>query len=385
MKLLSVTAGASPAALLFDSDKITFGSLFATDKALKQWVDRTNCTNIIESSSTYFKAKHVSEIDSWVHAARYNNNIDHAAVLLSLPSGVYMGSYFNNNIQITKQITYSNSLELFLYAGMRFVSANSIDDLLLLAKQGKPTYTDIITNYIIRQYSYSNYELLIDLTRGIGRGPRHADIACSILQVYDSMVSGLAYYITDLLSTNNLIVSGWILKNPQLLTRLKENYSLFIPPSSDSSILALGALVKQTNIQGISLDFGQEHEEKDADSIALAILANKTTAIKQKHGKQVFTTANLGRNASLIIPFEAATTKISNLPIYVCQNQDYNQLFKGYSKDYYAQFLHKPILPGLKEGRVLVTDLSRNFYLNRILTITRSNGYPVLQIIENEI
>lgn len=382
MSVLSLTAGASPAALLFNGQTITKGSLGS-------YFDSDDSSEIIitdDVDRSRYPAAHVmSQLESWLYAALGAGMPEKAAFIVSIPSGCYIGSFQKNAIELFKVFSYPNSLELFIASAMRFTGKGNLDDFLQDSLSGKNSYEETISNYILTS-NQNSYNLLIDLTRGMGRGPANADMCASAQSVYEKIINNLSIWLTSTIDTTNLIISGTIVDNAKLITYLSSKYHLYIPPTSHASIRALGGLVKYHKAYISTLELGKSRgRDSDPDSLANQLLANPTTPISHAYGKLIFGNKSLARDAKFLIPFAPLTTKYTGLPLYVCQRSDYSLYFEGNSKDRWAQYLHTTKVPGLKTGRVLITDFTDHYFLNRVITVTRQQGYPILQAVDNEI
>jgi hypothetical protein len=65
----------------------------------------------------------------------------------------------------------------------------------------------------------------------------------------------------------------------------------------------------------------------------------------------------------------------------VCQDIDYSTYFSGHHKPYFGQFIcavkNKKAL-ALDEARVITVSKNKNPLINRVLEITRAQGYPII-------
>ena len=305
-----------------------------------------------------------------------------------------LGYYADKQFHWLREFQYPNSLCLFYSAAARFLGFDSLQETLLseAALHGNPTYDSLITDKIISSTA-GDYTLLLDLTRGIGSGPLNFDIASSVQTVFNRIVLSLAQWLAKSVNNSKLVYAGRASANYQTNTLISE-FSGFdeiaIQPLTSSAGAALGAAALISRPLCSSSQYGEEILPAiSADGFAQELLYGKIMPLTVGR-VEIADSSVINRNL-ISIPFEPLLPEYKKqaklayswqAPLVICQEQDYHKYYEGKHYPTYGQYIstNKPGTPsfGINYTRVVTTSISSNAYMNRVLEVTRSQGYPLL-------
>jgi predicted NodU family carbamoyl transferase len=317
------------------------------------------------------------------------------AVMVVDSSYCGLGYYTGKQFYWLREFSYPNSLSLFYSAAARFLGFDPLVNEQLLSEaalHGLPTYENIIRDKVVSSTS-GDYTLLLDLTRGVGTGPLNFDIAASVHTVFSSIILSLAQWLTKSVGSKQLAYAGRSSANYQTNTLLAD-FSGFdeiaIQPLTSSAGAALGAAALiHRPLWGTSQLGELEVSNTSPDDAATELQRGKILSLTE--GRQEIADISLINRNRIAIPFDSLVARFkqeSNFtyawqaPIVLCQEQDYNRYYEGKQYPTYGQYLSKckPGTPkfGTDYSRVVSTSITSNAYINRVLAITRANGYPLL-------
>jgi predicted NodU family carbamoyl transferase len=297
--------------------------------------------------------------------------------------------YYSEELHWTKTFSYPNSLCLFYSAAARFLGFNPMLEehkVEQLAAKGTPLFSDVIKNNIIK-IDTDSYELLLNLERGLGVAGESADIASSVVQVYNEIILNLLHYIKTNYDLSSLIFVGRGSEKPATIAAIqKANLfeNIYLGTDCSNSGIAIGAAALQTKAYFKSQYIGKDFEKLTLpDSIADSLL--RGNIVDYNYGKDAFSPSYLGSKNKLTIPFKPLLDKLKN-PVALVLEQDYNTYFSNYS----GLFANTPAtvksdyIPNTTKIRCIKINSSSNPYLARIITLTRAQGFPILVFSDNE-
>lgn len=327
--------------------------------------------------------------DALAQSAITVNKLQDTAAILVVDDFETSIGYYAEQLHWTKTFAYPNSLSLFYSAATRFLGLKPMleeHQVEALAKKGTPIFSDVIKNNILNIKS-DGYETLLNLERGLGVAGQSADIAASVVQVYNEAILSLAEHIKKIHKLNSLIFVGRGSEKAHAVAALQASglfENIFLGTDCSNASIALGAASLQTTTY-----FKSQYISKNFDNLALpdsiaeALLRGEI--VNYNYGRDAFSPSSLGANSKLSIPFKPIYDELKN-PIALVLEQDYDSYFSGYS----GLFANIPTkvrggnLPGVEEIRCIKINSSSNPYLSRIITLTRAQGFPILVFSDNE-
>ena len=306
-----------------------------------------------------------------------------------------LGYYVDKQFYWLREFNYPNSLCLFYSAAARFLGFDPLSNELLLSEaalHGSPTYEQVINDKFIH-YSSGEYTVLQNLTRGIGVGSLNCDMAASVQAVFNRIVLSLAQWLAKSVNNKRLAYAGRASANYQTNTLLAD-FSGFdeiaIQPLTSSAGAALGAAALISRPMWGSTQLGAvELAEHTPDETAQQLLRGDIVSLRVGR-QEIADTSFMNRNR-IAIPFDSLVPKFKQesgfkydwqAPVVLCQERDYYTYYSGKHYPTYGQYLSKHRLGTPKFSteycRVVTTSITSNAYINRVLEITRENGYPLL-------
>jgi predicted NodU family carbamoyl transferase len=289
-----------------------------------------------------------------------------------------IGYYVDGSFYWVKNYKYPNSLCLFYSAATRFLGYMPITEenkVEKLAKQGKPLFVDYILNNVLK-LTDNNYELLVNLERGGGRGAANADIACSVQTVFEQAIALLAEQTKKLVDADKLVFVGKASTNvgaASIVSNLFEEVSTCCSEDAGASVLGAAALI--TDFISENYYLGVYDSSKTlADTYLKNLLKGEQVPFIE--GKQAFSIKSLGTRSTISIPF---IENVDNDSIAIVEEARFSELFEsglGNTTTYCA--LKKPIVPNVSKLRCLTVNSNSSPYLSRILKLTTTHGYPAL-------
>lgn len=307
------------------------------------------------------------------------------AILLSDSYYTRLGYYVDGAFYWIREFEYPNSIALFSAAVTRFLGYDptiSEDAARRLAMQGNNSYIDwICTNAIT--LSDGRYQLLHNLERGFGSSAPNADIAASAQIVFSAVLVSLAAWLRNSIDIPRLAVVGRSAANYITNTAIAEltGYEQIAAISvNGAAATALGcaALIRRPILEHHYIAT-PTNSDCSAETIAHKLMRGEI--VKIMNGIEFSDTAFLSNNY-LMLPFASLLKDVTNKPIYaVCQDVDYSTYFSGRHKPYFGQFIcavkNKQAIP-YDEVRVITVSKNKNPLINRVLEITRAQGYPII-------
>jgi hypothetical protein len=317
------------------------------------------------------------------------------AVMVVDSSYCGLGYYAQKQFHWLREFSYPNSLCLFYSAAARFLGFDPLQNEQLLSEaalHGNPTYASVIADKVISS-SDGDYTLLLDLTRGVGVGPLNFDIAASVQSCFSSIILSLAQWLASAVGSKQLAYAGRASANYQTNTLLS-NFSGFdeiaIQPLTSSAGAALGAAALVHRPLWASSQLGEnEIFYMSADDTAYSLI--RGNIVSHVNNRAEIADCSLVNRNRIAIPFESLVPKFKQessftydwqAPVVLCQEQDYHSYYEGKHYPTYGQYIskRKPGTPkfSTEYSRVVTTSITSNAYINRVLEITRQNGFPLL-------
>lgn len=336
------------------------------------------------------RIEYVEHLDALGMSAVSVTNWSSCAVAVFDSFYTALGYFAEGQFHWIFRFDYPNTISLFYSAATAFVGYKPIIDehkMYETIRFAEPSYANLMLQNIVN-LDDSGYNLRINLERGLGIGPYNENIASSAQSVYTTTVLHLLRKLQSVTSLDKLAIAGIGARN------IATNYSILndtgynhiaTHPAASGAALAQGAAALFDRPIWENCYLGVNTEVYNIpDQVAGTILNHEELRIKQ--GRKAFADNNLGNtDASVFIPY---SKRIKDDVYLVVQDSEYNSIFTGepsYSTISYARIKIPQIKTVDGLARVLTVTSSSNPYINRLLEITKSHGYPVLAVRDNAI
>lgn len=307
------------------------------------------------------------------------------AVLLSDAIHTRLGYFADGSFHWIRTFEYPNSIALFSSTTTRFLGFDAIygeDRARDLSRRGNPVYTDWLFKHAVSM-SEGSYTLLRNLERGVGIGQPNADIACSTQAVFSVILVNLAIWLRKHVDSDKLVIVGRsasnYLTNSAIaeLSGYKHIAALSINGAAAAS-LGAAALISRPILEHHYVGIQQE-QKSSAEQVAEQLLRGEivTHISTNEFSDNAFTNRN-----RLTIPYEPRLHGLKDSLVYaVCQDRDYSTYFDSAQLPYFGQYIsavkNKKAL-NYDEARVITVGKNKNPFINRVLELTRAQGYPIL-------
>ena len=303
-----------------------------------------------------------------------------------------LGYYADRQFHWIREFSYPNSVSLFYSAATRLLGFDPLTEEYKTAEaseQGSPVYADLIEQRFVRVED-GDYTLLHNLEHGVGTGPLNLDIASSVQTVFDKIILSLAGWLSRYVSDKKLAYAGRASANYLTNTRLANSgyfNELSIQPLTSAAGAAIGSAALLSRPIWDRIDLGAE-TIMDVTPEQLASQLLKGDIIAYSNNRAEFTDRSTLNRNWLAIPFKPIITKYRQQaglihswqqPYNVCQKKDYNlYYFNANFNSMYGQFASRSLTETINSSKVVTTNLNRNPFINRVLELTRAEGYPIL-------
>jgi len=323
--------------------------------------------------------------DAIAMATVASTNWTHCAVLLSDATHTRLGYFADGSFHWIRIFEYPNSIALFSSAATRFLGFDAVhgeDRARDLSRRGVPTYTDWLFKHAISM-EYGSYTLLHNLERGAGVGQPDANIACSTQAVFSTVLTSLAIWLRKHVDSDKLAIVGRSASNYLTNTAISElagydHIAAISLNGAAAASLGAAALISRPLLEhhyvGVQQDYKTTPEQVAEQLIRGDIITHIST-------NEFSDNAFVNRNR-LTIPYEPRLHGLKDSIVYaVCQDRDFNSYFSCDHTPYFGQYIsavkNKKAL-NYDEARVITVGKNKNPFINRVLEITRAEGYPIL-------
>jgi predicted NodU family carbamoyl transferase len=303
-----------------------------------------------------------------------------------------LGYYANSEFHWIREFSYPNSISLFYSAATRLLGFDPITEehkTVEASEQGSPTYADLIEQQFVN-VGDGDYTLLHNLEHGVGRGPLNLDIASSVQAVFDKIILSLAGWLSRHVKNKKLAYAGRASANYLTNTRLANSgyfNELSIQPLTSAAGAAIGSASLISRPIWDRIDIGAETTMPITPE-QLAAQLIKGNIIAYNNNRAEFTDRSTINRNWLAIPFkpvidtfrqQAGLTYTWQQPYTICQEKDYSLYYPNSNfNSMYGQFASRSLTSTINSSKVVTTNLNRNPFMNRVLELTRAEGYPIL-------
>jgi predicted NodU family carbamoyl transferase len=307
------------------------------------------------------------------------------AILLSDAQHTKLGYFADNKFYWLRSFDYPNSIALFYAAGVRLLGFDALtqeDHARELSMRGSPIYAPWIKQQLLHSEDGS-YSILQNLERGVGTAVPSADIAASIQCVFSDVLVELAQWLRKTIDSDKLAIVGRsasnYISNAEIAARSGYSHIAAISASVPQA-LALGAA---SLIQRPLLEHPYTGITRNAVATAEHVASKLLLGERVTHdiGDELSTSTFVNRNI-LSLAFAPIVHSLGNSTKYVvCQDKDFHSYFEGEHIPYFGEYIcrvkNKQVI-NLDYARVIVVSKNKNPFINRVLELTRAQGYPVL-------
>ena len=310
---------------------------------------------------------------------------DCCAVLLSDDIHTRLGYFANGSFYWIKTFEYPNSIALFYAAATRFLGYDAITEQDLtrqLSRRGTPMYEPWLLKHAV-SISEGDYVLLHNLERGIGTAGAVANIACSAQATFSAVLTNLAIWLRKHIDSDKLAIVGRSASNYLTNTAIAETgaYKQIATISlSGAAATSLGAaaMFHRPLLEHAYVGIQKEPSISAEQMAEQLIQGNMVTHVSTPE----FSDNSFINNNILAIPYTHNVAAFKhNITYAVCQDKDYAMYFNSKHTPYFGQYIsavkNKKAL-NLDEARVVCVSKNKNPFINRVLEITRAQGYPIL-------
>jgi hypothetical protein len=312
-----------------------------------------------------------------------STNWSSCAILLIDSYYTRLGYYVDGSFYWIREFAYPNSLALFSAAATRFLGFDAAEDSARnLALRGKAVFVPWLLRNVIT-LGDGSYQLLHNLERGVGTAVPLADAAASAQSVFSTIATNLAQWLRRNIDIPRLAIVGIGAANYISNSAIADNTDY----DSVAAISINGAAATALGAAALLRRPIYEHHNVGINT-SISISAEKLAA-RLLQGDRVsytgieeFSDNNFLSNSSLSLAFDTYLNE-PNYPITyaICQDIDYNKYFTSRYKPYFGQYLsevsNKKAI-NCDYARVLTVAKNKNPFINRVLELTRTQGYPII-------
>ena len=307
-----------------------------------------------------------------------------------------LGAYRNGNIEWIKRFRYPNSLGLFYSSATRLLGFEPLVDeckIMSAAAYGKPKWEALIKDKILH-YEDGDYQLLHNLTRGVGTGALDWDIAASVQRTIENILVNLADWLLRETGYDKLAYAGGVALNCVANSKIA-NFCAYnqiaIQPAAGDAGCALGAaaLISRPLMQTPFLGY-ESTNYVTAEEAARRIIDGEIVAVIQ--GRAEFGPRALGNRSWLCTPTKANIDKLNDMKkrgkdswrpyAPIVQKEEADRFFHLHHPNEHMMFTADIIDGNFKthdsSARVQLVTGTSNAYLWKVLEYTRQYGWPVL-------
>lgn len=307
------------------------------------------------------------------------------AILLSDSEHTRLGYYVDGSFYWIRSFAYPNSIALFSAAATRFLGFDAVygeDHARELSMRGTSIYADWICANAI-SLTDGSYNILHNIERGIGIASPSADIAASVQLVFSNVLVNLAQWLRRHVDIPRLAIVGRSAANYITNSAIAdlvdyEQIAAISLNGAASTALGAAALIHRPLLEHHYIGIEQTSQHT-AEQLAAQLLRGE---IVQHNSTPEFSDNAFTNCNNLMLPFEPLMHALKNKIKYVvCQDIDYHIYFSGKHMPYFGQYVStvkNKQLVEYKQARVITVGKNKNSFINRVLEITRAQGYPII-------
>ena len=308
-----------------------------------------------------------------------------------------LGVYSKGKFTWLRRMRYPNSLGLFYSAATRFLGLKPLSDesqVMAAAAHGTPKWSKFIKDNILHYDYEGGYTVLQDLERGMGYGTLDWDIAASVQNVTQTIISNMASWLQQETGMSKLAYAGGLALNCVANTEIIKwtNFTdIAIQPAAGDAGCALGAaaLIERpitfTPYLGI-----RSSRQMAPEEYAKKIINNEIVAVIE--GQAEFGPRALGNRSLLCLPTDANIKKLNIIKdrdkdswrpyAPICQKEEAPNWFHIIKPCPYmlhiATIKKGPFTTYDNSARLQIIDKNSNTFLWSILDMLRQSGHSIL-------
>lgn len=344
-----------------------------------------HATNCVRQAMPRVRIEQVDYCEALSMATIASTDWTSCAILLIDSYYTRLGYYVDDVFYWIREFTYPNSLALFSASVTRFLGFDPLvseDEARNLSLRGDPIYKAWMLQHGVA-VDDGSYQLLYNLERGFGTAVPDVNVAASAQAVFTEIVLRLASWLRSNIDIPRLAIVGRGAANyitNQELARFAGYEKIAAISINGAAAVSLGAaaLLRRPLYEHhyVGTD---KNKVINPEEIAAKLLQGD---VVNYIGIQEFSDNNFLSNSNLTIPYMPRLHGLANSTVYaVCQDLDYHKYFEGTHLPYFGQYLsevkNKNAL-NYDRARVITVSKNKNPYMNRVLELTRAQGYPIL-------
>lgn len=348
-------------------------------------VTHQHAANVVRQALPRSKIEIVDYCEALSMATIAATNWNSCAILLSDSYDTRLGYYVDGIFYWIRIFSYPNSIALFSASVTRFLGFDCLqneDSYRNLSESGNAAYVDWIQTNAI-SIGDGSYQILHNLERGFGTAVPCADVAASAQAILNTVLVNLAAWLRRNIDIDRLAIVGRSASNYISNSAIAElaGYSEIAAISlNGAAATALGAaaLISRPLLENHYVGCSPM-SEYTADELAVKLL--RGDVVKFYDAAEFSDNAFLSANY-LMLPYAPLLHNLKNDIIYaVCQDRDYSTYFDGKHKPYFGQYSckvkNKQAIP-YSTARVITVAKNKNPLINRVLELTRAQGFPII-------
>lgn len=331
--------------------------------------------------------------DALALAAALPYNLDTSAVIVINSAEnkhcVSLGYYNGLGVTWLKHISEASIFDLYSAVSKLLGINNKLT--MLYARDGVPSWKQWAYDNIITSDN-ANINIKVDTTKGFGTAFLDVNIASTAQTILEEILADLANWLHMHISTDNLVLGGYLSDNTDLISSLYKNTNyttIATPLDSTMAHSSLGAAASMNKPLWETAYLGFESSDNvTPDDKADFILTGALVGVI--NGRTEFSAESLGNRSYICVPSKENIAKLRNIHnkdyndsySVVCQEKESNSFFKLLGDSKYKNYTVDVLQSNYKTKHnklcVQTINMTANAYLNRILEKTRQYGFPFL-------
>lgn len=386
VKILGVNLQEQQSAAIVENNRVRAG--FIGDDA----ISLANQSSLFDTVVSWdkrvknqFKLKNFELVDyrqSLVAAAVATRGWNNCAVIMLDSIYTGLGYWTDSMVHWLSEFEYPNSLALFYSAATRLLGYDPATEehrVRALALRGRPVFSDWILDNLV-QKTEKGYQLLHNLEYGVGSTYASPDIACSVQEVYKTILLHLANWLSSQTTLTRLVVVGRGAANFVTNSALLDSdfTDIAFSPKSGAASTAIGAACLLGNASWKNICIGTDAGHSCSTEQMVDQLL-KTNSLVYCADKQEFADTNILNRNMLKLPTKQALQNVSLDSVFLCTQEAYSSYFTSKSEHHTGHILSNCAIPWFpKQVRVFTVSSSSSAYLTRVLNLLAAEQQPII-------
>lgn len=348
-------------------------------------VTHQHSANAVRQALPHTRVQTVDYCEALSLATIASTDWDKCAILLCDDYYTRLGYYAQGTFYWIREFCYPNSIALFGASAARFLGYATTDyeqQIVQLGEQGVPVYTPWIKQHVLSM-QVGSYQLLHNAERGFGVGVACANAAASVQHALCDMIVNLARWLRTQIDTSRLAIVGRIAANGAVNSAVAElsdyeHIAAISMHGAAATALGAAALIRRPLLEHAYIGVGNAAVSYSAEDAASRLLRGDSIAYV---GTSEFSSTSATNNCLLTLAYAPKLHALTTHYRVICQDRDYHSWFAGKHIPYFGQYRvavkNKQVI-NATHATVVATSKNKNPYINRVLELTRAQGYPIL-------